>query len=136
MYVCIYIYICMYVYIYIYIYVYTCVCICVFANFADNGEHSLAEASVYYTRLAEPIGKLWATNPRSPQGLLSRNPNSNNTISIHINNSKTKQTRKLNKLNNSKTNSTATNTDKHIHTDTSWKPSSLSALPPWGDSKQ
>ena len=34
-----------------------------FANFADDGEHSLAEANVYYTRLAEPIGKLWATNP-------------------------------------------------------------------------
>ena len=30
-----------------------------FANFADDGEHSLAEANVYYTRLAEPIGKLW-----------------------------------------------------------------------------
>ena len=39
-----------------------------FANFADDGEHSLAEANVYYTRLAEPIGKLWATNPRPPQG--------------------------------------------------------------------
>ena len=30
-----------------------------FANFADDGEHSLAEANVYYTRLAEPIGKLF-----------------------------------------------------------------------------
>ena len=39
-----------------------------FANFADDGEHSLVETNVYYTRLAEPIGKLWATNPRSPQG--------------------------------------------------------------------
>ena len=39
-----------------------------FANFADDGEHSLAEANVYYTRLAEPIGQLWATNPRPPQG--------------------------------------------------------------------
>ena len=36
--------------------------------FADDGEHSLAEANVYYTRLAEPIGQLWATNPRPPQG--------------------------------------------------------------------
>ena len=41
-----------------------------FANFADDGEHSLAEANVYYTRLAEPIGKLWATNPRPPQGYI------------------------------------------------------------------
>ena len=39
-----------------------------FANFADDGEHSLVETNVYYTRLAEPIGKMWATNPRSPQG--------------------------------------------------------------------
>ena len=41
-----------------------------FANFADDGKHSLAEANVYYTRLAEPIGKLWATNPRPPQEIV------------------------------------------------------------------
>ena len=47
-----------------YIYIYIILSICVFfANFADDGEHPLAEAKVYYTRLAEPIGKLWATNP-------------------------------------------------------------------------
>ena len=40
----------------------------IFANFADDGEHSLVETNVYYTRLAEQIGKMWATNPRSPQG--------------------------------------------------------------------
>ena len=61
----IYIYICIvlvytvYIYIYIYIVVFLCL-----ANFADDGEHPLAEAKVYYTRLAEPIGQLWATNPR------------------------------------------------------------------------
>ena len=26
----------------------------IFANFANDGEHSLAKANVYYTRLAEP----------------------------------------------------------------------------------
>ena len=44
-------------------------------DFADDGEHPLAEANVYYTRLAEPIEKMWATNPRSPQG---------NTQVIHV----------------------------------------------------
>ena len=29
-----------------------------FANFAVDGEHSLVKTNVYYTRLAEPIGKL------------------------------------------------------------------------------
>ena len=53
---------------YTYIYIYIHVCILFFANFADDGEHSLVETNVYYTRLAEPIGQMWATNPRSPQG--------------------------------------------------------------------
>ena len=30
----------------------------IFANFAVDGEHSLVKTNVYYTRLAEPIGKL------------------------------------------------------------------------------
>ena len=32
-------------------------------DFADDGEHPLAEAKVYYTRLAEPIGQMWAASP-------------------------------------------------------------------------
>ena len=39
------------IYIYIYIYTHTYI----HTYFADDGEHPLAEAKVYYTRLAEPI---------------------------------------------------------------------------------
>ena len=70
---CIYIYICIQLFIYLYVndcvYIYIYICdFFFFANFADDGEHSLVETNVYYTRLAEPIGKLWAANPRPPQG--------------------------------------------------------------------
>ena len=79
-YIDIYVYVCVYIYIYIYISIYIYYIIQArrsappgprgrslrggtpqwapiyfFANFADDGEHSLAEANVYYTRLAEPI---------------------------------------------------------------------------------
>ena len=69
----------MYIYIYVYIYIYIYVGgaaapadgwladvptawplsrLFFFANFADGGEHSLVKTNVYYTRLAEPIGKM------------------------------------------------------------------------------
>ena len=92
MYVCTYIYIYIYIYMYLYIYIYythmqrsssrlatsivliaccsdlSCVLICcifLFICLAHDGEHSLAEAKVYYTRLAE-AGKLQAASPGPP----------------------------------------------------------------------